>query len=157
MPSIGTVIVDVAVRPQLVPTTVSWYVPGTAVLGTVIVAVVEFAVQPNRLGAPNVAVQPLGRPWMLRPTRSKKVGLRFTVTGTVTTPPASGTLGAVVAAPRLNVPRSPTRLTSSSGSWTLSGSVDVFQPRLPEVAERFADLGRASRAAGSPCRGRRRR
>ena len=44
-------------------------------------AVVLLAVQPNRLVAASVAVQPVGTSLKLRRTRSKKVGLRFTFSG----------------------------------------------------------------------------
>src|SRR5688500_9992066 len=103
--------------------------PGFAVGGAVIVAVVPFAAQPKRLVAARVADQPLGTPLKLRRTRSKNDELRCTLMGSATLPPVEG----IRAAPalRLNVPRVAMRLTSSNGSWYGSGSVDVAQPKLP--------------------------
>ena len=79
-------------------------------------------------GAP---VQPDGSEVTDRLTRSKKVELRATVIGTVPVVPASTV--ATVAEPglRANVPRLPIFETSSSGSCVESGSVEVFQFRLP--------------------------
>src|SRR5689334_22333619 len=87
------------------------------------------AVQPIRLGdaAP---VQPVGNDVIWNCTRSKNVALRVIVTGTRPVVPASTVFG-VPAGLNANVPRAPIRDTSSSGSWYGSGSVEVFQFRLP--------------------------
>ena len=77
-----TVTVDELVRPQLVPTILTLYVPAFAVDGTLIVAVVLLAVHPNRLVSAKVADQPAGTSLKLSRTRSKKLELRLTVTGT---------------------------------------------------------------------------
>ena len=94
-------------------------------------AVVLLAVHPNRLVSAKVADQPAGTSLKLRRTRSKKLELRLTVKGTAIVAPVSGAEYAVVGATTRNVPRAATRCTSSSGSWMLSGSVEVFQPKLP--------------------------
>src|SRR5688572_9930811 len=126
-----TVTVEALVRPQLVPTTLNLYVPAFAVDGMLIVAVVLLAVHPNRLVAANLADQPAGTSLKLRRTRSKKLDVRLTVTGTAIVAPLSGVGNAAVGAATLKDPRDATRRTSSNGSWKLSGSVEVAQPRLP--------------------------
>ena len=125
------VIVDALVRPQLVPTILTLYVPAFAVDGTLIVAVVLLAVQPNRLVSAKMADQPAGTSLKLSRTRSKKLELRLTVTGIAIEAPVNGAGYAAVGATTRNVPRAATRCTSSSGSWKLSGSVEVFQLKLP--------------------------
>ena len=87
--SAATLIASVVdlVRPQFVPVTCTWYVPGLAFRGAVSRTVPLVAVQPNRLGAGSEAVQPLGMPETLRRTRSKNVELRNTLNGTFTVPP----------------------------------------------------------------------
>src|SRR5688500_11651786 len=105
--------------------------PDVAVDGTLIVMFVVLAVQPKRLDGPNDAAQPAGSPVTVNRTRSKKLSLRWTVTGTVTTPPLADTLMGLVAVLTVKDPSAATRATSSNGSWVLSGSVEVAQSRLP--------------------------
>ena len=63
-------------------------------------------------------------------TRSKNVELRLIVIATDAAPPVSGTTPTVGALSE-KVPSTPSFDTSSSFSWYESGSVDVFQLRLP--------------------------
>src|SRR5262245_14502048 len=94
-----------------------------------IVSAPVLAVQPLRLGDA-AAVKSGGNGVIWNWTRSKKVALRVIVTGIWAVVPASTFFGVVVGL-NANVPRAPIRDTSSSGSWYGSGSVDVFQFRLP--------------------------
>src|SRR5689334_8768077 len=110
--SAATLIVSVAesVRPQFRPLTVTWYVPGWTSFGAVNRTLPLSAVQPKRLGADSVAVQPAGTPESVRRTRSKNVELRMTWNGASTVPPFDGTVGEPPAA-SWNVPRVPMRDT----------------------------------------------
>ncbi len=128
--STTTFTVVVWTRPWFVALTVTWYVPARVGFGSASRSVVAVAVQPSRLVLSSAAVQPDGSDPIERLTRSKKVALRPSVSGTATAPPASPTAaGSVATIP--NVPSGPSRETSSSFSWVESGSVDVFQLRLP--------------------------
>src|SRR6476620_2071127 len=100
-------------------------------LGTVTETLAAVAVQPMTLVGTGAPVQPDGSEVTDRPTRSKKVELRAILIGTVPVVPASTV--ATVAEPglRANVPRVPIFETSSRGSCVESGSVEVFQFRLP--------------------------
>src|SRR5262245_47518667 len=118
-------------RPQFAPTIRKWYVPGFVVAGAVTVAVAAVAVHPNRLGTELLIVQPVGTWSKLSPTRSKNVELRVRTIGTDAVPPWDPMSTSPPVVESENVPSGPRRRTSSSGSWVLSGSVEVFQPKLP--------------------------
>ncbi len=90
-----------------------------------------FALQPIRLDGDGPPVQPSGNDVIDSRTRSKNVPLRVSVSGIDAVVPASTVRGCVVAAPKSKVPSVWILDTSSSGSWDGSGSVDVFQLRLP--------------------------
>ncbi len=128
--STTTSTVVLSLRFWFVPVTVIRYVPAAVGFGSVRRRFVPVAVQPSRLVESSEAFQPPGTPLTDRATRSKKVLLRPTVIGTTTAPPASPT-GAGVSSLTSNVPRGPSRDTSSSFSCLSSGSVVTFQSRLP--------------------------
>jgi hypothetical protein len=103
------------VRPQLVPLTWTWYVPGFAVAGAVTRTETVLAVHPKALEVAITAVHPDGTLSTRNLTRSKKVELREIVTGTKVEPPFDPILP-VVGAEIEKVPSDPIRDTPSSGS-----------------------------------------
>ena len=104
-----------SVRPQLVPVTVTWYVPGLTSVAPSAGPLPLVAVHPKRLDVGSDAVQPLGTPETRKRTRSKKVELRNTLKGATTVPPLDETVAAVSGV-SLNVPSVPIRDTLSKGS-----------------------------------------
>src|SRR5947209_3514519 len=105
--------------------------PGRVAAPTVYATLACVAVQPIRFEGVTEAVQPSGTEAIDRRTRSKKVALRATVIG-MTPPSGASTFGGVgLAAWMANVPRAQIREVSSRGSCIESGSVDVFQLKLP--------------------------
>ena len=125
-----TVTVVDLVRPQFVPLTATWYVPGLASRGAVTRTVALVAVQPNTLDVGNAAVQPDGTLSTRKRTRSKNVELRVTLNGAFTDPPFDEIV-AVEPGDIEKLPSVPIRLTLSIGSWYGSGSVFRYQLFVP--------------------------
>ena len=111
-----TVSVAERVRPQFVPETCRWYVPGLAFSGTLTLTEAAVAVQPYRVGVSIDADQPDGRLSIRKRIRSKNVELRVTVTGTVPVPPLLEIVTAEDDASE-NEPSDLMRDTPSNGSW----------------------------------------
>src|SRR4051794_21106636 len=88
------------------------------------------AVQPYGPTAP-VPLQPSGSDVIVDVIGSKKVSLRATPKGTTVLAPASPVAVGPPPGVSAKVPRGPIFETSSSGSCVESGSVAVFQLRLP--------------------------
>src|SRR4051794_18146502 len=105
--------------------------PGAVPAATVYATLACVAVQPIRFEGVTDAVQPSGTEVIDRRTRSKNVALRATVIG-MTPPSGASTFGGVGPTGLIaKVPRAQIREVSSRGSCIESGSVDVFQLKLP--------------------------
>src|SRR6185369_1618806 len=94
------------------------------------VSVVATPANPNRLDGAKEAVAPAGRSVADSRTRSNDVALRVRVIGKRAGPPPTPTTASEPTA-IVKSPRGPILETSSSFSWTESGSVQVFQLRVP--------------------------